>query len=69
MIRGTQIASIGGKSNRGFLISAATRQSYFGQRSFIFLNFFYVFRSDLTLVCGKMIPLSFQNQPYYPQKT
>ena len=68
MIRGTQIASIGGKSNRGFLISAAAWQSYFGRYSVIFLNFISFFCSYLPSVCGLLIPLSFQEQHYYPQK-
>jgi hypothetical protein len=69
MKSGTQSASIGSKSNRGFLISAAAWQSYFGRRSFIFLNLISFFCSYLPSVCGLLIPLSFQEQQYYPQKT
>jgi hypothetical protein len=69
MKSGTQSASIGRKSNRGIFISAAAWQSYFDRRSFIFLNFISLVFSYLPSVCGLLIPLSFQEQHYYPQKT
>jgi|MudIll2142460700_1097286.scaffolds.fasta_scaffold29407_3 hypothetical protein len=38
MIRGTQIASIGGKSNRGFFIFAVGFKSYTGRPIFVCFN-------------------------------